>query len=81
MSDNTRESFTGKASAALKVRLIICGKSEVNMGIPPQPDQQKSSTEQAGDTLTGKTDSAASKLQPDVRILITNMDIFANDIL
>lgn len=32
-----------------------------------KPDQQKTSTEQAGDTVKGKADSTASSLQPEVR--------------
>ncbi|KAF8581610.1 hypothetical protein K439DRAFT_1353500 [Ramaria rubella] len=47
MSDTGRESFTDKASSALK------------------PDSQKTGTEQAGDTLKGKTDSITSTLQPE----------------
>ncbi|KZP34623.1 hypothetical protein FIBSPDRAFT_1035617 [Athelia psychrophila] len=46
MSDNARQGFGDKASAALK------------------PDSQKSTTEQAGDSIKGNLDSAASTFQP-----------------
>lgn len=66
MSDLGRESLTDKIGSAAKVR--ISGSIPAHRLIHlPQPDSQKSTTEQAGDMLKGKGDSAASTMQPNVR--------------
>jgi len=65
MSDLGRESFTDKASAALKVSLF-CVWEYTTLNPLYQPDSQKSTTEHMGDKLKGNTDSAFSTVQPQV---------------
>ncbi len=68
MSDTGRQSFTDKVESAVKVvpnRLVMFSRSNV---VPPQPDSQKSTMENIGDNVKGTFDSAASTMQPNVRL-------------
>ena len=67
MSDTGRQSLTDKASATLKVHTpFIVTSILVDTALVFQPDSEKSTLEQVGDTLKGKFDSLASKAQPEV---------------
>ena len=67
MSDTARESFTDKVSSALKASPTRRRRRRRRALTVPQPDDSKTMTEQAGDTVKGAADSAASALQPQVR--------------
>jgi hypothetical protein len=69
MSDKSRQSLTDKAAATLKVHsplAYIVTSISVNAALIFQPDSEKSTLEQLGDTVKGKFDSMASKVQPEV---------------
>jgi hypothetical protein len=67
MSDFGRQSFTDKASSALKVCSPLSStltSFPLLIVIPIQPDSEKSTLERGTDNLKGNADSAASTLQP-----------------
>ena len=67
MSDQGRQSLTDKAAATLKVHSpFIVTSISVNVALIFQPDSEKSTFEKVGDTMKGKFDSIASKVQPEV---------------
>ena len=67
MSDTGRQSLTDKAGSAVKVDGFMSVSIESLADVDFfQPDSQKSITEQAGDYLKDKMDSAASAMQPNV---------------
>jgi Heat shock protein 9/12 len=67
MSDKGRQSLTDKAAATLKVHTpFIVTSMFVDAALVFQPDSEKSTLEQVGDTMKGKFDSLASKVQPEV---------------
>ena len=69
MSDQGRQSLTGKATKAAKVpSLSIMTISSVNTALIFQPDSEKSTFEHLGDKMEDKVDSVASKVQPEVYI-------------
>jgi len=72
MSGAGRQDFTDKAGAALKVcsPLHISLTRSNDLFSSLQPDSQKSTTEHVGDMFKGKTDSAASTVQPNVSGLL-----------
>ena len=67
MSDAGRQSFTDKASAALTVRTAPFIPISILTLRSFQPDSQKSTTSQVGDSIKSTMDSVASTVQPNVR--------------
>ena len=75
MSDAGRQSFTDKASAALTVRTAPFIPTPILTLRSFQPDSQKSTTSQVGDSIKSTMDSVASTVQPNVRPFPTPLSL------
>jgi Heat shock protein 9/12 len=81
MSDQARQSFTDKATAAVKVcHLLLVTGTSIDTLLFFQPDSEKSTMEHIGDKIKGAGDSVASKTQPEVNILYLSRNFRNPDI-